>query len=75
MMDNFLNLNQFLLVKVSRCEQVYRQSAVEQHPLLFNFTEKTYRKVGVKYSCLTPEHCLRIGTLAHTAMRYDDGLS
>ena len=50
MMDNFLNLNQFLLVKVSRCEQVYRQSAVEQHPLLFNFTEKTYRKVGVKYS-------------------------
>ena len=50
MLDNFLNLNQFLLVKVSRCEQVYRQSAVEQHPLLFNFTEKTYRKVGVKYS-------------------------
>ena len=48
MTDNFLNLNQFPLVKVSRCEQVYRQSAVEQHPLLFNFTEKTYRKVGVK---------------------------
>jgi len=34
--------------RVSRTKQVYQQFAVEKHPLLFNFTEKSYRKARLR---------------------------
>lgn len=34
--------------RVSKTKQVYVQSAVDKHPLLFNFTEKTYRKAKLR---------------------------